>query len=83
MAKSKQVEVTPKDIAKSLDKISAWVRGVRSAVLKMEKTSKVKLPRRFGGGAAAAAPEVPMLDGCPPPLAPPVPGKKKKSKKSK
>jgi hypothetical protein len=80
MSKSK-VEVTPKDIAKSLDKISAWVRGVRSAVLKMEKTSTVKLPRRFGGGAAAAAPPG-MLDGCPPVPRPPKPSpvKKKKSK---
>jgi hypothetical protein len=78
MSKSK-VEVRPKDIAKSLDKISAWVRGVRSAVLKMDQKATVTLGRP--GGLASAAPPG-MLDGCPPvPRPKPVPIKKKKKNK--
>jgi hypothetical protein len=72
MSKSKQV-ITPKDIAQSLDKISAWVRGVRSAVLKMDKKATITIPKR--GGTPAAAP-VPMIDGCPPAMS--VKTKKKK-----
>jgi hypothetical protein len=78
MSKSKQVEVSPKDIAKALDKISAWVRGVRSAVLKMDSKATAKIGKPGGMVAMAAPPG--MLDGCPPQPRPKPPIKKKKSK---
>ena len=62
----KGTEVTPRDIAKALDGISAWVRSVRSTVAKMDKKATVTVPRPR---PTAAAP-LPMLDGCPPPLRP-------------
>ena len=77
MSKSKQqVEVKPKDIAKALDNISAWVRGVRSAVLKMDEKATAKLGKP--GRTTMAAPPA-MLDGCPPsdPVKPVRPKKKK------
>jgi hypothetical protein len=67
-------DITPADIAKALDHISAWVRSVRSAVLKMDPKASIKA--KMPGGTAAAAPGF-ILDGC----APPPPAKKRSKKK--
>lgn len=58
-----EVELSPKDIAKALDGIIAWIRSVRTTVLKLSPESTAKFPVKVP--QAMAAP--PQVDGCPPP----------------
>jgi len=58
-----EIAISPKEIARALDGISAWINSVRRTVLKLDPNISVKVRRRVP--ASMMAP--PQLDGCPPP----------------
>jgi hypothetical protein len=58
-----EIEISPKEIARALDGISAWINSVRRTVLMLDPNVTVKLKRRIP--ASVMAP--PQIDGCPPP----------------
>jgi hypothetical protein len=77
-----EVEITTRDFARALEGISDWIRGVRSAILKLDPKTTVIVAKP--GKAASAAPMLdgcapaPMLDGCAPSAPIPATAKRKK-----
>lgn len=55
-----ELEISTRDFARALDGISDWIRGVRSAILKIDPKTTVIV------GKPKSATGTPMLDGCAP-----------------
>jgi hypothetical protein len=61
--KNVEIEIRPKDIARALDAIAEWIRGVRSTILLMDPNIVIRVKRPAPNQVIPP----PMLDGCPPP----------------